>query len=87
VPRNQTNKNTPRKNNDFTLFSATKSIENTTKNAIQIPWGWQNCWIWSCGYYHRVIIIYSVNSRLSGISPKAFLWCAQYGRNLIGESP
>ena len=37
VPRNQTNKNTPRKNNDFTLFSIIKSIENVTKNAIQIP--------------------------------------------------
>ena len=37
VPRNHANKNTPYKNNDFTLFSAIKSIENTTKNAIQIP--------------------------------------------------
>ena len=28
VPRNQANKNTPHKNNDFTLFSAIKNIEN-----------------------------------------------------------
>ena len=19
------------------------------------PWGWQDCWVWSCGYYHWVI--------------------------------
>ena len=19
------------------------------------PWGWQDCWVWSCGYYHRII--------------------------------
>ena len=37
VPRNYENKNTPYKNNDFMLYSAIKSIENTTKNAIQIP--------------------------------------------------
>ena len=37
VPRNHANKNTPHKNNGFMLFSAIKSIENTTKNAIQIP--------------------------------------------------
>ena len=37
VPRNYANKNTPHKNNDFMLFFAIKSIENTTKNAIQIP--------------------------------------------------
>ncbi len=37
VARNHANKNTSHKNNEFTLFSATKSIENTTKNAIQIP--------------------------------------------------
>jgi len=18
------------------------------------PWGWQDSWFWSCGYYHRV---------------------------------
>lgn len=37
VPRNHANKNTPYKSNDFMLFSTIKSIENTTKNAIQIP--------------------------------------------------
>ena len=37
VPRNHANKNTPHKNNDFTPFFAIKSIENITKNAIQIP--------------------------------------------------
>ena len=37
VPRNHVNKNTPYKNNDFMLFFAIKSIENTSKNAIQIP--------------------------------------------------
>jgi hypothetical protein len=37
VPRNWTNENTSHKNNDFMLFSEIKSIENTTKNAIQIP--------------------------------------------------
>ncbi len=36
VPRNQTNKNMSHKNDEFMLFSAIKSIENTTKNAIQI---------------------------------------------------
>jgi len=40
VPRNHANKNTSYKNNGFTLFWAIKGIENTTKNAIQIPWGW-----------------------------------------------
>lgn len=44
------------------------------------PLGWQNSWFWLCGCYHRVIIIYSVKSRLSGISPKAFL----YGIFLLG---
>lgn len=37
VPRKHVNKNTPHKNNDYTLFFAIKSIENTTRNAIQIP--------------------------------------------------
>lgn len=37
VPRNHANKNMPHKDNDFTPFSAIKSIENTIKNAIQIP--------------------------------------------------
>ncbi len=37
VPRNHANKNMSCKNNDFALFSAIKSIEDTTKNAIQIP--------------------------------------------------
>ena len=37
VPRNHANKNTSYKNNDFMLFSAIKSIENISKNAIQIP--------------------------------------------------
>lgn len=31
MPRNHANKNTPHKNNDFTPYSAIKSIENTTK--------------------------------------------------------
>ena len=38
MPRNHANKNMSCKNNDFALFSAIKSIEDTTKNAIQIPW-------------------------------------------------
>ena len=37
VPRNHVNKNTLYKNNDFILFFAIESIENTSKNAIQIP--------------------------------------------------
>lgn len=37
VPRNHANKNTSHKNSDFMPFFATESIENTTKNAIQIP--------------------------------------------------
>ena len=37
VPGNHANKNTSYKNNDFTLFFAIKSIENISKNAIQIP--------------------------------------------------
>ncbi len=37
VPRNHANKNTPHKNSDFVLIFAIESIENTTKNAIQIP--------------------------------------------------
>lgn len=37
VSRNHVNKNTSYKNNDFMLFSAIKSIENISKNAIQIP--------------------------------------------------
>ena len=37
VPRKYANKNMTNKNNDFMLFSAIKRIENTTKNAIQIP--------------------------------------------------
>ena len=36
VPRNHANKNMPYKNSDFTLFFTIKSIENTTKNTIQI---------------------------------------------------
>lgn len=41
VPRNRANKNMSHKNmshknSDFMLFSAIKSIENITKNAIQI---------------------------------------------------
>lgn len=36
VPRNQANKNTPHKNNDFTPFFSMKSIENTIKHAIPI---------------------------------------------------
>lgn len=31
MPRNQVNRNKPHKNNDFMLYSAMKSIENTTK--------------------------------------------------------
>ena len=37
VPRNHANKNTLHKNNDFTLFLEIENIENTAKNAIQIP--------------------------------------------------
>lgn len=36
VLRNHSNKNTPYKNNDFIPFSTIRSIENTTKNTIQI---------------------------------------------------
>ena len=42
VSRNHANKNTPHKNNDFMLFSVITSIENTTKNAIQIPCEWSD---------------------------------------------
>lgn len=37
VPRNQANKNITYKTNEKTQFFAIKSIENTSKNAIQIP--------------------------------------------------
>lgn len=36
VPRNHANKNTPYKTNENMQISAIKSIENTSKNAIQI---------------------------------------------------
>ncbi|MCM1553083.1 MAG: hypothetical protein NC092_10370 [Butyrivibrio sp.] len=39
MPRNQANKNMPYKNSDFMSFSTIESIENTTKNTIQIPSG------------------------------------------------
>lgn len=32
VPRNHSNKNMPHKNNDFMLFLAVESIENSNKN-------------------------------------------------------
>ena len=35
MPRNQENKNTLHKNNDFTLFFVIKSIENTTKTLFK----------------------------------------------------
>lgn len=53
MPRKQANKNLPHKNNDFTLFSAIKSIENTTKNAIQIPLVMAN--YDQKGYLYRIV--------------------------------
>ena len=39
----------------------------------QIKGWWTYCWIRTCCYYHRVIKYYSVNSRVSEISPEPFL--------------
>ena len=36
-------------------------------------WGWTYSRIWTCCYSYRVIKYYSVNSRVSEISPEPFL--------------